>query len=319
MTEVNQSLVQLLTEQTKHNVQLFQTLAQPSNWGKAAQLQNEFLRTSWQRAAQFARRYVEVGQAAMTSALSTARDQASKRLSRPGTTASPRQPVKFGRLPDTAPCEQQLPTPHSGKNIMPAATVIATIASPKIAKQLIDELLEAGFKDQDIEILAGDEDALVAEIVERGFGQGDARDYAEAVNGGKSLVAARAPEDKVEQVSAIMERYETSTGESSPQEQGETVQEIEEELAVGKRKVASGGVRVTTSVSERPVEETVTLREEAGRGCASAGGPQADVRGGEGGLPGEDRGDARHQRGAEGQQGGTGGRRSLARQAGRGA
>ncbi len=145
---------------------------------------------------------------------------------------------------------------------MPAATVIATIASPKIAKQLIDELLEAGFKDQDVEILAGDADALVAEIVERGFGQGDARDYAEAVNSGKSLVAARAPEDKVERVAAIMERYETGTDESSPQEQGETVQEIEEELAVGKRKVASGGVRVTTSVSERPVEETVTLREE---------------------------------------------------------
>ena len=40
------------------------------------------------------------------------------------------------------------------------------------------------------------------------------------------------------------------------------MQEVEEELSVGKRKVASGGVRVTTSVSERPVEETVTLREE---------------------------------------------------------
>src|SRR4051794_12887621 len=117
------------------------------------------------------------------------------------------------------------------------ATVIATIDSPKIAKQLIDELLEAGFKDQDVEILTGDEDALVAKIVERGFGQGDARDYAEAVNGGKSLVAARAPEDKVERVAAIMERYEAGAGESSHAEQGETVQELEEELSVGKRKV----------------------------------------------------------------------------------
>ena len=40
------------------------------------------------------------------------------------------------------------------------------------------------------------------------------------------------------------------------------MQEVEEELSVGKRKAATGGVRVTTSVSERPVEETVTLREE---------------------------------------------------------
>ena len=63
MTEINQSLVELLNQQARHNVQLFQTLAQPTNWGKAAQLQNEFLRTSWQRAAQFARRYVEVSQA----------------------------------------------------------------------------------------------------------------------------------------------------------------------------------------------------------------------------------------------------------------
>ena len=145
---------------------------------------------------------------------------------------------------------------------MSAATVIATIDSAKVAQQLIDALLEAGFKDQDVEILAGGEDALVAEIVERGFGQGDARDYAEAVNRGKSLVAARAPEDKVERVAAIMERYEAGAGESSHEEQGETVQEVEEELSVGKRKVASGGVRVTTSVSERPVEKTVTLREE---------------------------------------------------------
>ena len=145
---------------------------------------------------------------------------------------------------------------------MSAATIIATIASPKIAKQLIDELLEYGFKDQDVEILEGDEDALVAEIVERGFGQGDARGYAEAVSRGKTVVAARAVPEKAEKVAAIMERYETSTGESSDEEQGETVQEIEEELSVGKRKVASGGVRVTTSVSERPVEETVTLREE---------------------------------------------------------
>jgi hypothetical protein len=78
VAEINQSLVDLLTEQTKHNVQLFQALAQPANWGKGPQLQSEFLRTTFQRAAQFTRRYVEVGQAVMTSALPTARGQAKK-------------------------------------------------------------------------------------------------------------------------------------------------------------------------------------------------------------------------------------------------
>ncbi len=45
-------------------------------------------------------------------------------------------------------------------------------------------------------------------------------------------------------------------------ERRETVPVVEEGLEVGKREVATGGVRVTSSVSERPVEETVTLREE---------------------------------------------------------
>ena len=37
---------------------------------------------------------------------------------------------------------------------------------------------------------------------------------------------------------------------------------VEEELVVGKAKLATGGVRVTSSVEELPVEETVTLRDE---------------------------------------------------------
>lgn len=46
-------------------------------------------------------------------------------------------------------------------------------------------------------------------------------------------------------------------------DQGEvTLPVIEEQLNVGKRVVQRGGVRVHTRVTERPVEETVTLREE---------------------------------------------------------
>ena len=144
-----------------------------------------------------------------------------------------------------------------------AATVIGTIESPKAAQKLIDELVEAGFKDRDVEILEGDEDELVAEIVGRGFGEEDARGYAEAVSRGKTVVAARASEEKAPEAAAIIERYETAAGGgSSREERGETVQEIEEQLSVGKRKVTTGGVRVSTSVSERPVQKTVSLREE---------------------------------------------------------
>ena len=143
-----------------------------------------------------------------------------------------------------------------------SATVIGTIESAKVAQQAIDELLKAGFKDQDVEILKGDEDEIVAVIVERGFDEDDARGYAKAVGRGKTVLAARAVGAKAEKAAAIIERYEIGA-EGLDLEAEETVSEIEENLSVGKNKVASGGVRVTTHISERPVEQTVTLRKEA--------------------------------------------------------
>ncbi len=141
------------------------------------------------------------------------------------------------------------------------ATVIGTIESAKVAQKVIDELLKAGFKDQDVEILEGDEDEIVAEIVERGFDEDDARGYAKAVSKGKTVVAARVDDAKAEKAAAIIERYEASD-ESTELEEEQAVSEVEEKLSVGKSKVASGGVRVTTHVSEQPVEKTVTLRDE---------------------------------------------------------
>jgi uncharacterized protein (TIGR02271 family) len=141
------------------------------------------------------------------------------------------------------------------------STVIGTIGDAKSAQKLVNELVKAGFKQQDVELLEGSEQEILAKVVERGFAEDDARAYAKAARGGKTLVAARAPENKVDAAVEIIERYESAAAEGA-QERGETVQEVEEELSVGKRKVATGGVRVTTSVSETPVEESVTLREE---------------------------------------------------------
>jgi uncharacterized protein (TIGR02271 family) len=51
---------------------------------------------------------------------------------------------------------------------------------------------------------------------------------------------------------------------ASPAREGTTqkLQEVEEELRVGKRSVARGGVRIFSRVVEVPVEQSVTLREE---------------------------------------------------------
>ena len=142
-----------------------------------------------------------------------------------------------------------------------ATTVIGAFEDSKIVRRVIDELVEAGCRGQDIEVLEGDRDEIMAVVVDRGFDEDDARGFAEAAGGGKTLVAARAPDDKADRAVAVMERHEAST-EGNGRGREERVTEAEEELAVGKRKVARGGVRVATHVTERPVEETVRLRDE---------------------------------------------------------
>lgn len=147
---------------------------------------------------------------------------------------------------------------------MATTTIISTVADPKAGTALIAELVKAGMNDKDVEVLGGDHDTIMSEIVRRGFDESDARGYLEAVEGGKSLVAARAGEDQIENFMAIMERHETAhdhQGEAAS-EGGEKLLEVEEELAITKGKVAQGGVRVSRSVTEQPVEETVTLRTE---------------------------------------------------------
>ncbi|MDQ2804901.1 MAG: YsnF/AvaK domain-containing protein, partial [Pseudomonadota bacterium] len=54
----------------------------------------------------------------------------------------------------------------------------------------------------------------------------------------------------------------TGTGASLQAGTTKKLQEVEEEIQVGKRAVAKGGVRIFTRMTEVPVEETVRLREE---------------------------------------------------------
>ena len=116
--------------------------------------------------------------------------------------------------------------------------------------------------------------------------------YAEAARRGGYVVRVTTDEDQAVQVQQIMQRYgvadaekqsarwrqEGWTGyqenqsytdkdlhaEAERRESGDEIslQIVEEELAVGKRKVERGGVRVVRRVTERPVEAQVSLRDE---------------------------------------------------------
>jgi uncharacterized protein (TIGR02271 family) len=117
--------------------------------------------------------------------------------------------------------------------------------------------------------------------------------YAESVRRGSALLTLQAPDDRIDKAIDILNRhgavdvdrraaYYRSAGysgydASAPRyakndidrerallrDKGEVALPIiEEQIQVGKRAVQRGGVRVHTRVTERPVEETVNLREE---------------------------------------------------------
>ena len=76
--ELGRAFAELVREQARDNVETFRALTGAFDWERAAKVQAEFVRASLERATAFARRYLEVVQAVMTSAASTTREQARK-------------------------------------------------------------------------------------------------------------------------------------------------------------------------------------------------------------------------------------------------
>ena len=142
-------------------------------------------------------------------------------------------------------------------------SVIGLLADRDSAQRVRSALVEAGCDQADVVIFdRGTGQALAGELMERGLEQARARLYAEAVMQGGILVAAEA--ESADRALAVMNRFELKAPEQLLGQGGETTeraQSIEEELHVGKR-MATGGKRLVTSVTEREVEKPVTLHEE---------------------------------------------------------
>src|SRR4051812_6562504 len=142
-------------------------------------------------------------------------------------------------------------------------TSVISAFDRETAGRVVEELVRAGFPERDVTVLEGGEDELVGEIVARGFGRDDAREFAEAAGRGKRLVAAEGPEAEGDPAVAIMDRHEAGRGGGERGfGRGGGVAVVGEEVSVGKGEGAAGGVRVTSRVVETHVEETVRLREE---------------------------------------------------------
>ncbi len=167
-------------------------------------------------------------------------------------------------------------------------TVVGLFTNEGAAQHAVRELLASGVAREDIGVTsrnytgggaadATDTDESLGDKIGNFFGSlfgaNDERtgQYAEAVRGGGTVITVDAPtEELAARAAAILDKDgEVDMNERDMKsraamgEGGETVLPvIEEELQVGKREVESGGVRVRSHVIERPVEESVRLREE---------------------------------------------------------
>jgi uncharacterized protein (TIGR02271 family) len=162
-----------------------------------------------------------------------------------------------------------------------AKTVIGLFDDPRQAQHIVQALVDDGFRGEDIRTMTSQEEASVGTLSADGVPAAEAQAYADGVRRGGALVRVDAADDRADRAVAIMERSpavdrETRTGAGAARERGRTgtrevetgdvnIPIVEEELQVGTRQVPRGGVRIYTRVTERPVEETVRLRDETVR------------------------------------------------------
>lgn len=155
------------------------------------------------------------------------------------------------------------------------------------------ELTQYGIAKDRVRIIDASDSNALHVLTEAGLPAADADYYVEGIRQGGSLLSVQVDEADTDTVVDIMDRYEpvdvheraetwqqsgwrsegmveNSTLSTevkrearSGQEDETTLPIIEEEIRVGKRQVAGGGVRVHTYIEERPVEEQVSLREES--------------------------------------------------------
>jgi|RhiMethySRZTD1v2_1073278.scaffolds.fasta_scaffold12835_7 uncharacterized protein (TIGR02271 family) len=106
-------------------------------------------------------------------------------------------------------------------------------------------------------------EGMVGALVKMGVPRTDAASYVDGVRRGGTLEAVALSDDKEVQALEIMRRRTaTAARRTAASEADIVIPVIEEELSIGKREFDSGGVRVATHVSARPVAKSVSVIEE---------------------------------------------------------
>jgi stress response protein YsnF len=150
-------------------------------------------------------------------------------------------------------------------------SVIGLFEDQDTARKVVDELTKAGCNEDAVETWSGTSADKVSErLVEAGYEEKNAHGYGKALETAGALIIADVDDDKADSVLETMRRFEVLTPEALLERNGtgqqgtqtEKAQVIEEELEVGVART-TGGKRLKTEVSERDVQETVSLKQES--------------------------------------------------------
>ncbi len=148
-------------------------------------------------------------------------------------------------------------------------SIIGLFESSDIASKVLGELTRAGFRKDAVEIIENvAASRITSRLVEAGYEKDKAESYGKAMQKGGALIVAEAPDDKADEALDMMRSFKALSPEAlleklgnQTSEETQSAQVIEEELEVGVART-TGGKRLKTEVSEREVQETVTLHEE---------------------------------------------------------
>lgn len=151
-------------------------------------------------------------------------------------------------------------------------TVIGLYQTPDPARRARGELVKNGCPEDSIQLFDSPKGDMVRSLAELGIDEEDGNAFSGAVAKGAAVIAVEVEDDRAGEICDLLERNdahavdayadEEESQEARSGSEKRTLQEVEERVNVGKRRVIRGGVRARTRVSERPVEKQVNLEEE---------------------------------------------------------
>lgn len=169
-------------------------------------------------------------------------------------------------------------------------TVFGIFNTANEAQNAVQNLLNSGFTESNIDVRAKNTSSqtdtnyndTTGDSVSNFFGNlfgsdsHETRNYSEKARRGSVVTVHTSSKEESERAAEILDRFgaidanDQSSGFrndrrdefSGSTETDKSIPIIEEKMEVGKREVESGGVRLRSRIIERPVEETLRLREE---------------------------------------------------------